>query len=180
MSSVKPKWFVASVRIFYGKQGHTHLSTFVQTRWEQQHLTFPILLILPFSSTQAVVHPWRASQAAWRRPWIQETWSRTPSITSLQPISSTLSSPHWSEAGDRPCPEATATSAPEGTMKRPCCSVLMTSSDDPVSTLVAWKISSLSWFPFLFFLHLDISKRCNSGHSCIWCYMDVWCNDVVL
>lgn len=108
---------------------------YVQTRWERRSRTLPTHLVLTFSTMQVVVLPWKASQAAWRRPWIQETWSRMPSITSLQPISSTPSSPHWSEAGAHPCPEATATSAPEGTMKRPCSWVLMMSSEDPVREL---------------------------------------------
>lgn len=127
--------YPALVRTFYGMRGHINWATYVQSRWEQWSLTLPTHLVLTFSSTQAVVLPWKASQAAWRRPWIQETWSRMPSITSLQPISSTPSSPRWSEAGAHPCPEATATSAPEGTTKRPCYWVLMTSSDDPVIVL---------------------------------------------
>lgn len=112
-----------------------YLSSAVLTWSGHRSLTLPTHLVLTFSSTQVVALPWKASQAAWRRPWILETWSRMPSITSLQPISSTPSSPRWSEAGAHPCPEATATSAPEGTTKRPCYWVLMTSSDAPVRVL---------------------------------------------
>lgn len=112
------------------------------TEWIQ--LFFPCAsLFCPFNFSlfylclQVAAPRWRASPAAWRRPWIQGTWSRTPSITSPQPISSTPSSPRWSGAGGRPCPAATVTSAPAETTRKPCCSALTTSSDLKLAFLLS-------------------------------------------
>lgn len=81
----------------------------------------------PFRLSQAVQHLWKASLAVWRRPSTLGTWSRMPFITSLQLISSTLSSPLWNkESKHRPCHVAIALWA-HRTLRKPSCSALMMS-----------------------------------------------------
>lgn len=110
------------------------------------YFTFP-------THIQVDVPRWRASPAAWRKPWIQGIWSRMLSITSRQLISSTPSSPPWTAAAGRPCPGATVTSARAGTMRRLCCSALMMSSETLAHLLQLCQRDKSTW-TLWFILHL--------------------------
>lgn len=127
---------------------------------------------------------WRASPVAWKRPWTQATWSRTPSITSPRLISSTHSSQRLSEVGGHPSLAATVMSAPVGTTKRHCCLALTTSSETETHSgahmiffffffLSAMSDKSdLCYYiniedQIVFFSHLDNSKKASCSQTCV-------------